>query len=536
MRRYPARAEPARRLVAWVDVYDHVIVGAGSAGCVLASRLSADPGRTVLVLEAGGWDRRQEIGIPAAFSKLFHTEHDWDYATVPQAGMNGREMYWPRGKGIGGSSSISAMMWVRGVPADFEPWPRGWSYEDVLPYFKRSEDAARADPTHVGVGGPIRIEDQRDPNPGTHLFVAACQRAGIPRNTNASAGTNLGVDYTQVFQRRGRRESSATAYLHPVRNRPNLTIETGAHVVRLVIDQGKVTGVSYVIEGELRTVGARRDVILAGGAVNTPQILMLSGVGPADHLREVGIDPIVDLPGVGSNLSDHLAAGLIMGSTRTDTLVAAERPRELVNYLVRRRGLLTSNVGEAHAFLQSRPDLAGPDLELIFAPVPFLDHGDTEPEGHGYTIGAIVLQPESRGTIRLASADPFAAPLIDPAYLMAEADIDTMAWGIERVVEIFATEPLKGVITQPIRPDVVPGTRDEIVDAIRTWGETLYHPVGTAAMGVGEDAVVDPSLRVHGVEGLRVADASVMPRLNRGHTHAPTVMIAEKASELILTG
>lgn len=517
-------------------MYDHVIVGAGSAGCVLASRLSADPERTVLVLEAGGWDRRQEIGIPAAFSKLFHTEHDWDFTTVPQLGMNGREMYWPLGRGIGGTSSINAMMWVRGVPADFDSWPTGWSYEDVLPYFKRSEDAARVDPTHVGVGGPIRIEEQRDPNPGTHLFVAACQRAGIPRNPNASAGTNLGVDYTQVTQRRGRRESSATAYLHPVRKRPNLTVETGARVVRLVIDDGRVTGVSYVVEGELRTVRARREVILAGGAVHTPQILMLSGVGPADHLREVGIEPIVDLPGVGSNLSDHLVAGLIMGTTRTDTLVAAERPREIVDYLVRRRGLLTSNVGEAHAFLQSRPDLAGPDIELIFAPVPFLDHGDTQPEGHGYTIGSILLQPESRGTIRLASADPFAAPLIDPAYLSVEADVDTMVWGMERVVEVFATEPLNGVITQPIRPDVVPRTRDEIVAGIRTWAETLYHPVGTAAMGVGEDAVVDPFLRVRGVEGLRVADASVMPRPNRGHTHAPTVMIAEKAAELILAG
>lgn len=513
-------------------MFDHVIVGAGSAGCVLASRLSADPDRSVLLIEAGGTHRPKEVAIPAAFSKMFHTEMDWDYRTVPQEGLDGRELYWPRGKGLGGTSSINAMMWVRGVPEDYDGWDiDGWRYDDVLPYFKRAEDAARHDPHHTGVGGPVRVEEQRDPNPGTHLFVAACQRAGIPRNPNANAGDNLGVDYTQVSQRRGRRVSSADAYLDPVRKRSNLTIETDATVVRLQIDGGRVTGVTYTVGGELRTARAEREVVLAAGAVNTPQVLMLSGIGPAEHLRSVGIEPLVDAPGVGSNLSDHLTGGLIMGTSRTDSLVAAETPTQLASYLLRRKGMLTSNVGEAHAFLQSSPDLDGPDIELIFAPVPFLDHGDTEPDGHGYTIGVILLQPRSRGTIRLASSDPFAPPLIDPRYLSDEGDLDTMLWGLRRAEEVFATDPLAAVVTSPIRPERLPTDDADRRAAIRRWSETLYHPVGTAALGT----VVDSQLRVRGVEGLRVADASVMPSLNRGHTHAPAVMIGERASDLILT-
>jgi choline dehydrogenase len=519
-------------------MFDHVIVGAGSAGCVLASRLSADPGRTVLLLEAGGRDRGQEIGIPAAFSKLFHTPFDWDYRTVPQPGLGGRELYWPRGRVLGGSSSINATMWVRGVPADYDAWAaagnEGWAYDQVLPYFKRAEDAARQAPPHTGVGGPIRVENQRDPNPGTHLFVAACQRAGIPRNANANAGSNLGVDYTQVSQRRGRRVSSASAYLHPVMHRPNLTVIPDAMVTRLVIEDRRLVGVSYVVDGELHTARVRRGAVLTAGAVNTPQLLMLSGVGPAEHLRAMGIEVVVDLPGVGGNLSDHLAAGPVVGTSRTDSLVAAESPKEVLDYVVRRRGMLTSNLGEAHVFLQSRPDLAGPDIELIFAPVPFLDHGDTEPAGHGYTIGVVLLQPKSRGAIRLSTRDPFEPPSIDPAYLSEEEDLDTLSWGMKRAIEVIETEPLAGVVTAPMRPETIPRTHDERTAVIRRWSETLYHPVGTAAMGSGPDAVVDAQLRVRGVEGLMVADASVMPTLNRGHTNAPVVMIGEKASDLIL--
>lgn len=517
--------------VAWDAMFDNVIVGAGSAGCVVASRLSADPDRAVLLLEAGGTRRPKEVAIPAAFSKLFHGDLDWDYRTLPQTELGGRQLYWPRGRGLGGSSSINAMMWVRGNPVDYDGWGvAGWSYADVLPFFKRAEDAVRRDPRHVGVGGPIRIEEQRDPNPGTHLFVAACQRAGIPRNVNANAGDNLGVDYTQVFQRRGRRVSSADAYLDPVRKRRNLTIETDATVTRLVLDAGRVTGVSYFVGGELRTARVRGDVVLTAGAINTPQILMLSGIGDGEHLRSVGIEPVVDLPGVGDNLSDHLACGLIMATTRTDTLVAAETPVQLLKYLLARKGLLTSNIGEAHAFLQSRPQLLGPDIELIFAPVPFLDHGDTEADRHGYTVGVILLQPRSVGTIRLASGDPFVPPLIDPRYLSDDHDLETLIWGLRQAQEVFDTEPLASVVTEPIRPDAIPQDDAEREAVVRRWSETLYHPVGTAAIG----KVVDERLRVRGVDGLRVADVSVMPSLNRGHTHAPAVMIAERAADLVL--
>jgi choline dehydrogenase len=296
-----------------------------------------------------------------------------------------------------------------------------------------------------------------------------------------------------------------------------------------------VTGVSFLQDGELRTVRAQREVVLSAGSINSPQLLMLSGIGPADHLRSVGIEPVVDLSGVGSNLSDHLASGIVVGTSRTDTLVAAETIPNLLNYLTRRRGLLTSNVGEAHAFLRSRPDLEGPDIELIFAPVPYLDHGDTEPTAHGYTVGVVLLQPESRGTIRLASNDPLAPPVIDPAYLSAEADVATLAWGVGRAVEVVRTEPLAGVVTHPIRPTPIPETEEGRRESLRAHAETLYHPAGTCAMGVDESAVVDPELRVRGVEGLRVVDASVMPKLIRGHTHAVTIMIAERAADLLLT-
>lgn len=517
--------------------FDHVVVGAGSAGCVVAARLSEDPRRSVLLLEAGPADIRREIGIPAAFSRLFRTEYDWAYETAPQPGLDGRRLYWPRGRGLGGSSSINAMMWVRGVPADFDAWAAagnaGWSYGEVVEYFRRIEDAVRHDPEHTGIGGPVRVEEQRSPNPGTHLFVAACQRAGIPRNSNSNAGTNEGVDYTQVFQRRGRRVSSAAAYLRPVMRRSNLTMETGALVTRVVLEGGRATGVAYVKEGQLRTARVRGDVVLSGGAVNSPQLLMLSGIGPEEHLRSVGIDPVVDLPGVGSNLSDHLSCGMVMATSRTDTLVAAETLPQLLAYVLRRRGLLTSNVGEAHAFLRADAASEGADIELIFAPVPFLDHGATNPPGHGYTIGAVLLQPESRGEVRLASADPFQPPVIDPRYLTSDRDTELLAWGLEQVIRIFATEPLGGVVTGPIRPDVVPATRQDRVDVLRAWAETLYHPAGTCAMGAGPQAVVDAQLRVRGVAGLRVADTSVMPTLNRGHTHAVAVMIGERAADLV---
>lgn len=521
-------------------MYHYVIVGAGAAGCVIAARLSEDPSTRVLLLEAGPRPSKKEVAIPAAFSKLFHTELDWDYRTVPQRHLEDRVLYWPRGRMLGGSSSLNAMMWVRGVPADYDAWAEagnpGWAYADVLPYFKRAETADRPDPEHVGMAGPLFIQEQRQVNPGTHLFVEACIRRGIHRNQNANAGTNLGVDYTQVTQDRGRRRSASVAYLEPIMRRPNLDVLTGAHVGRVLVESGRAIGVSYVRDGALHTAHASEELILSGGAVNTPHLLQVSGIGPVEDLKAAGIEPMIDLPGVGGNLMDHLAAGVVRFTSRSDSLAAAETVRELVEYVLRRRGLLTSNVGEAHAFIETEPGLAGPDIELIFAPVPYLDHGDTEPPGHGYTVGAILLQPESRGTIRPITADPMRAPRIDPAYLSEPHDVDTLRSGVEKAIEVLDTSPLADVIGDWIRPTRRPENGAEIEAGIRRWAETLYHPAGTCRMGTDELAVVDAELRVHGIGGLRVADTSVMPTLNRGHTYAPAILIGEKAADLIRTG
>ena len=511
-----------------------MIVGAGSAGCALAARLSEDPSTRVLLLEAGPSDRVQEVSVPAAFSRLFKTERDWGYTTVPQEGLYGRSLYWPRGRVLGGSSSINAMMWVRGVPLDYDQWQvDGWRYEDLVPYFTRVEDSARPGAGHVGAGGPVRIEDQREPNPATRLFVEACVAAGLPRNPNANAGDNLGIDFTQVNQRRGARMSMAAAYLAPARKRPNLTVQTGATATRVVIEGGRAVGVTYLTPGGLATASARREVVLAGGAVNSPQLLMLSGIGPAGHLRSVGIEPLVDLPAVGENLFDHLAAGFVVSTPRTDTLVAAESPSPLLRYLVSRRGLRTSNVGEAHAFLRTGASLPAADVELIFAPAPFLDHGLTEPPGHGLTVGVVLLQPRSRGTVRLASPDPTASPLIDPRYLDDPDDLRVLVAGLKEARRILETDPLAGVVGGLIRPDEWPTDDAAYADLVRRHAETLYHPVGTCRMGADEESVVDPELRVRGVAGLRVVDASVMPYVNRGHTNAPAVMIGERAADLI---
>jgi choline dehydrogenase len=521
-------------------VFDYVIVGAGSSGCALAARLSEDPDTRVLLLEAGGVDDKREIRIPITFSTLFHTECDWDYHTVPQRHLNDRQLYWPRGKVLGGSSSINAMMWVRGVPADYDRWAEqgahGWGYADALAYFRRIEDAARADPEHQGSGGPITLSEQRSPNPGTHLFVDACRNAGIPRNLNANAGTNEGVDYTVVSQRRGARWSVVNGYLNPAMRRPNLTVATRAQITQVLIEDGRAVGVAYLHDGRPRAVNAAREVVLAAGAINSPQVLMLSGIGPADELTALGIHPVVDLPGVGRNLLDHLSAGVIVETSRTDTLLAARSRAELAKYALTRRGMLTSNVAEAHAFIRSGLDLQWPDLELLFAPVPFLDHGRGQPPSHGYTLGVILLQPKSSGTVRLASADPLEPPLIDPNYFAEPDDVRVAVTGMRKAAEVLSTAPLAEVVGAPIHPRPWPQSDEEWVAAARAGAETLYHPVGTCRMGVDDLAVVDPQLRVRGVDRLRVADASVMPSLIRGHTNAPAIMIGEKAANLLRTG
>jgi len=520
-------------------MYDFVIVGAGSAGCVLAARLTEDPTCRVLLLEAGPPDRKLEIRIPAAFSKLFKTRYDWAYETVPQEHLDGRRCFWPRGKTLGGSSSLNAMMYVRGNREDYDAWAAlgndGWGYDDILPYFRRAENFERGPTAERGTGGPLNVAELRDLNPATEAFLRAAHEVGIPGNDDVNGSAQDGVNATQVTQKRGRRWSAADAYLRPARHRRNLTIETGALARRVRFDGRRAVGVDYVVGDQARAADATREVIVSGGTINSPQLLMLSGVGPADQLRAHGIPVVHELPGVGRHLLDHLSVVSIVECNEPVTLAGAESFRNLGRFLVSGRGMLTSNIAEACAFVRSRDGLSAPDLELVFAPVTFLQHGLEAPTGHGLTIGAVALQPRSAGTLTLASADPSCPPCIDPRYLSDDAgeDLRVLVEGMRRAREIFAAPAFERYAGAPTYPAPLPTNDADAARHVRRYAESLYHPVGTCAMGNGADAVVDSSLRVHGVEHLRVVDASVMPTIPRGHTHASTVMIAEKASDVL---
>jgi choline dehydrogenase len=515
--------------------HDYIIVGAGSAGCVLAARLSEDPQVSVAIVEAGGPDDKSEIHIPAAFSKLFKTPYDWNFATSKQAELDNRELYWPRGRMLGGCSSMNAMMWVRGHEADYDGWEvPGWSYSDVLPYFTRAERRDGSNDGGVyGTEGPIWVCEQRSPNPATAAFLAACQSAGLRRLPELNGPSNEGFAQTPVTQRGGRRWSAADAYLHPAARRPNLTVLTGEPVRRVVIEQGRAVGVEY----GWQRLNARREVILSAGAVGSPQLLMLSGVGDPAHLAEHGIEIVVESPGVGEHLQDHLATSVLRHCPRKVTLTGAARGlgalRQLAAYLLFHRGMLTSNIGEAVAFIRSDPAQPAPDLELIFAPGPFVDHGLETPTEHGITLGVVLLQPESVGRVRLASADPAAPPQIDPGYLTGEGDLRRLVHGLRYAEKLLTEAAIRPYVGAPMDPYPGDGDDETLIRHVREHSETLYHPAGTCRMGTDDASVVDPSLRVRGVEGLRVADASIMPRINRGHTHAPSVMIGERAADLI---
>jgi choline dehydrogenase len=519
--------------------FDYVIVGAGSAGCVLANRLSAEPTCTVALLEAGGRDRNLNVRIPAAFTKLFTTGYDWNYTTSPQPHLSQRRLYWPRGRTLGGCSSINAQMWVRGHPADFDAWAQtcpGWSYRDLLPYFQRAEHRVGSNSGDTyGTRGPLWISELRDPNPTTRAFLAACGEIGVRRLDELNQADPLGFAQTPVTQRRGRRVSAADGYLRPAAGRRNLTILTGTQAEAVLLDGTRATGVAYRDTGN-RTghILATREVIVSAGTVNSPQLLMLSGIGDPTHLRAIGITPRHALPGVGDNLQDHLSSAVTVHSRLPVTLATAESPRQLARYLLLRKGMLTSNLGEAVAFTRSNDALPAPDLELIWAPVPFLDHGRTPPPGHGLTIAVVLLQPDSRGRIRLATRHPTDPPVIDPGYLSAATDLPRIRIGLRTAQQLLGTTALQPYVGAPMHP--WPGDmNDSALDQfVRQHAETLYHPTGTCRMGTDPGAVVDPELTVRGLRNLRVVDASVIPTITRGHIHAPTVMIAERAADLIL--
>lgn len=529
---------------------DYVVVGAGSAGAVVAARLSEDRSVSVLLIEAGPVDKALELHVPAAFSKLFRGPYDWSYDTVPQAALGGRTIYWPRGKTLGGSSSLNAMMWIRGFAADYDEWALTagdqWSWERLVPFFGRAERTQEPAHDTQGSEGAQPISHQRDPRPHTAAFLDAARELGHPV-TPANLPEGQGFSQTRVTQRSGARASTADAYLRPARRRPNLRVITDALVHRVEFDSSdgtpQATGVELEADGIRVHARARREVVLCAGAINTPQLLMLSGIGPASHLADHGIDVVVDSPGVGENLQDHVVAGLAP-QARGGTLYGAERAGQLGRYLARRRGMLTSNVAEAYGFVRTpEADASGtpadlPDIEIIFAPAPYVGEGLVPLPGEGLTVGAILLRPRSRGTIRLASADPSDAAVIDPRYLTDPEGVDerTLRAGLVECERLIATRALSALTTGDwVQPEGgARMTAEERIElSLRRYSHTLYHPVGTARMGQDAASVVDPQLRVRGVEGLRVADASVMPTVIRGHTNAPAIVIGEVAADLL---
>jgi len=509
-------------------VHDFVIVGAGTAGCVLAARLTEDPRVYVLLVEAGPARIPLEAKIPAAFSRLYRSDVDWGISTVPQPELDARELVYPLGRMLGGSASLNAMMVVRGNRIDYEEWGNvapGWAWADVEPYFARSAQ------------GPFRIEEQRDRSPLTDAFVEAALGAGIPRRDDLNDPDSDGVGVVRVSQRRGRRFSVLDGYLRPVRRRPNLTVQTGGLVTRVVLEGSRAIGVTVRLNGGEEPVRATRGVVLCAGTIHSPHVLQLSGIGGRDVLGEAGIPLVHELAAVGEGLRDHVASGLVVRARAgVETLTSARSLRNLARWLVLRRGPLTSNVGEAAAFVRTSPDLVAPDVELLFAPVPFEEEGLAEPTEQGVTIGVVQLQPRSVGSVRARSADPLVAPAVDPAFLRDPTDAAPLLHGLRLARTIASREPLASYLADELLPGEDVRDDEGLLAHVRARSQTLYHPVASCRMGADDEAVVDPRLRVRGLDGLYVADASVIPFLPRGHTNWPTVMVAERAADLLAGG
>jgi choline dehydrogenase-like flavoprotein len=496
---------------------------------------------SVLLLEAGKPDRSLYIRTPMTASLLYKSSFDWAFETEPQSSLDNRRMYFGRGKGLGGSSTINSMIYMRGARLDYDEWASmgnpGWSYADVLPYFKKLEHYERGASEYHGVGGPLNVADLRSVNPLTRAFIESAVTTGYVRNDDFNGAAQEGVGQFQVTQKDGQRHSAADAYLKPAQQRRNLKAITDARVTRLLIEGSQVSGVTYLQNGRLQEARASRSVLLCGGAIHSPQLLMLSGIGPAEHLRAMGIPVVSDLPGVGQNLQDHVAAGVICSCSRpislNRTLTPLRLPGAIARYALFRQGPLTSNVVEAGGFVRSLPDLPAPDLQFTFIPVWALDHGLTRLKGHGFILVTLLLRPQSRGSISLRSSDPLDAPRIQPNYLTHEDDRAALLRGIHLVRQITDTPPLAKLRRTERLPGAEAQSEEELLTTIRAYAQNGDHPVGTVKMGQDPLAVVDARLRVHGLQGVRVVDASVMPTVPRGNTNIPTIMIAERAADLI---
>jgi choline dehydrogenase len=528
-----------------MEEFHYIIVGAGSAGCVLANRLTADSSTRVLLIEAGGPDKDMMLRMPAGIPKFLSwpNEYNWGFETAPDPFMNNRALYWPRGRGWGGSSSINGMMYVRGNPRDYDRWSQegllpGWSFAEVLPYFKQSESFEHGENEFHGGSGPLHVSSAHSDNPLFKAFIEAGQQKGYPVTHDSNGFQQEGFGPYQFTIHKGRRCSAATAYLKPAMRRSNLKVVSKAHATRVLFNGCQATGVEYIQAGRTSTANATREVILSSGVINTPQLLLLSGIGPSEKLCQFGIQPVAEVRGVGHNLQDHLGISLQHECTKPITLFSqANRWNAAVTglkYMLFKRGLATQNGCESGAFLRSRPELEMPDLQFHFIIALMFDHLRKPADRHGFLVHINVCRPESRGFVALRSSDPLAPPLIQPNYFAIEEDRRLIRLGLRMMREVIAQK----AFDEYRGPEISPGAQvreDAEIDAfVRETGDTLYHPVGTAKMGIGEDAVVDPQLRVRNVARLRVVDASIMPRIVAGNTNAATIMIAEKASDMIL--
>ncbi|MEQ9555420.1 MAG: choline dehydrogenase [Rhodospirillales bacterium] len=525
-------------------VYDYIVIGAGSAGCVLANRLSADPAKRVLLLEAGGRDTNPWIHVPVGYFKTINNPAtDWCFKTAPDPGLDGRSINWPRGKVLGGSSSINGLLYVRGQPQDFDHWRQlgnaGWSFADVLPYFRRAENQERGADDFHGVSGPLSVSDMRVRREICDAVIKAAGELGIPERDDFNRDDQEGAGYFQLTTRNGLRCSTAVGYLNPVKSRQNLDIRTHAQVRNLILEDGRCAGVAFDVKGTPQAAACRGDVILSAGAIGSPQILMLSGIGPAQHLADMGIAVSQDLAGVGGNLQDHLQLRTIYRTHRPITLNdQARNPVQKVlmglEFLFRRSGPLTMGASQVAIFAKTRPELETPDIQYHVQPWSADSPGEGTHRFSAFTLSVCQLRPESRGDIRLASPDPFAHPAIRPNYLSTDLDCRTAVEALKLTRRLVETKTLAPYVAEEMRPGSDAQTDDELLQGARRIAQTIYHPVGTCKMGRDPDAVVDDRLRVRGVRGLRVADASIMPTITSGNTNAPAIMIGEKASDMII--